>query len=481
MNTKEIRWHLFDRDQVPDALFGFYRSKKIGTLEIEEWALDSGQIAIGFCEDTMSGGREARHPALVLLGKGKESDILSWLNVYASETFPLSQFARVLSSEDWARLRQLSVSPELRSPSEDKWACVALGELLALGDSDVELASLPLSRVAACFSTPMARTVAFHRSEEATRMCAERLHTLEADVRFVRRAVSVAELLPIWALVSASVGEIDDASEVVELVLQATGSHGVMHRSAGGGSGADLLRKHSEGLLSDSVEARVMAYHGLVQSVAEVGHFDVKARDADLVLAAGAFMVGRGTSHAFLLRKSAMSWPTAYAWFGLLAALRGPRGWDPTWSRMAKGIERQLRAPFNWADPSSADLCWPEYSWMTKAFDGGEAFVALPKLLSRVLSVEVMPGAACQLRLAVDAGAAEAEGELRDRQRDGRQERELRAALEQFVGLALRTRSLLERDPYSAESLRRQSSLALDEEKRSKKSAYVRRPGRYGE
>ena len=324
MSERELRWYSFERDRVPEAVFGFYEPENPGTLEVNLRSLDSGKVAIGFCEATRPGARRSQFPALIVLGESNESDILSWMNTYAPETFPLSQFARVVSSLDWSRLRQPSVQFDLLRA--DRWACVTLGEVLANGESDGELASLPLSRAAACFSTAMARTVLVHGDDVAIKLCADRLRSLEADRRFVRRAVSVSDLLPIWAILGAGLDDTNEATLVAQMVVDAA-TH---HRAASGATSRiaeGSLREHRKGFASDSVEERVRTFHSLAKSLNVLSRNEAMRSSTDVVLAAGAFLVGRGTTHAFLLGKSVNAPPSSFVWLGLMAALTGPRCW----------------------------------------------------------------------------------------------------------------------------------------------------------
>lgn len=468
MDTNRIRWHLFNRDQIPDAVFALTSPGGDGLSYIDLQTLSPGKVAVGYREEPREFGRNPS-PAIILLGRGVEAaDVLSWLNVYVPEAFPLSQFGRVLSIDDWLLLREGDMPLKFEMPSVSKWACITLGELLAQGDGNAELDAIPTSRASACFSMTMARAQRFHSHERVTALCAERLRKLEADRRFVHRPLSVDNLVPMWAITGAPVDRASDATEAAQLVVHAAASESVGYR-APGYAGATLLNSYLSSFASDSVEERVMAFHRLAQSLDNV---DRNASSSTaVVLAAGAFLVGRGTSHVFLLKKFSKAAPTAFAWFSLMAALTGPRTWHPAWSRMVKAIERQLRLPFGWADVSTADLSWTEFSWMTSAFEGIGAFVELPKFFPRVLSIEVLPGAVCQLRLATEAGTDTEIVELQDH----RKEQELRATLEQFVSLAMRARPLLQ-DKSSAPRV--QESLPLGEDPIVKKTPKARRAKR---
>jgi hypothetical protein len=170
----------------------------------------------------------------------------------------------------------------------------------------------------------------------------------------------------------------------------------------------------------------------------------------NLLAAAGAFLVGRGTSHLFLLRRAGKRWPSALAWFGLLAALGGPELWDSEWVRAAKGVERVLRTSGDSGSLMNADLSWTEYEWLSRVFEGPHAFSDVPKLQSRTLSIEVVPGAAVQLRLVGNSASSNnSDSERYQLNQLTSRVRELEGALENFVILATKTRPVLEREPLN--------------------------------
>jgi hypothetical protein len=472
MKTDDIRWQSFERSDLPKALFGSARSG-VRSWHMEN-ALDTGHgIALGYAEEEQ--GETYSPPAVIVLEDKAAAETLSWLKTFAPETSPLSQFARVVSRSDWERFGAERRRRPRTAAREDRWACVVLGELLAQGDSDLEVATLPLSWSASCFSTAVARSAIIHATEDARRICVERLLVLEKDQKFARRHVAIASLEPVWAPPAASRAEDTLAvSEVVDLVVSA------ITRAAEEPTDlkvrpATLFSPQSD-LMSDSVESRVVAFQRLTAQIGdEVGERAPTALE-QAVIAAGAFLVGRGSSHSFLLSRLPRRWSHTFTWFGLMAGLAGPQSWDGEWSRAAKGIERFLRGTFDWCGVSGADLSWPEYSWLTSTFTGKQVFAELPKMLPKVLSVEVVPGAICQLRLATDSPGAARDASQRETADAERRERELRDTLDQVASLATRARQLV--GGQEAQRTTGQGSFALDDTQERESSASRSRRGK---
>ncbi len=439
MNKNAIRWHIFPRDAVAEVLLEGLSAQKMGRLNIDAADLHGDRVAIGAHE---SYGGEYTPACLILLKEETAVETFSWLRTYSPETSPLSQFGRVVSANDWRAFGPSDLFRNSLTAREDIWACIVLGEAVAQGDTDVELAQLPLSRAAACFSFAMARAACVHGSDEATRTCAERLRFIEADRRLGRRHVSVSDLLPIWAIAGAKLDEKLSVEDAVDAVLDAAYKY-LPELSTQGMRIAGTHLRDFPGLSSDSIEQRVLAFQQLSNEFVRNTETSGRNPVAAVSLAAAAFLVGRSTSHEFLLRRVSKTFPASSIWFGLLAALCGPAAWEPTWVLAMKGVERQIRATFDWADSSGWDLCWPEFMWFADTFDG-DVFSKLPKLTSRALAIEILPGAVCQFRL---AAAGVGDTEPRTAAEPTSQQRELQAALAQFVNLAAKTKQLLESQP----------------------------------
>lgn len=457
-----IQWQMFELDLLPKALFGYHQLSGLGGSYINRIRLEEKNIAIGFVENAHES--IFNPPAIIVLGDSGSSEILSWLKVYAPATSPLSQFARVLSATDWDEFQESSARHKFMAPREDRWACIILGEILAQGEGDVGLDALPLSRAAACFSTAMARASIVHGHDYAIHSCIDRLAVLESDRRFVRRSVTIEDLLPIWTIIGVQLAESFDVHDIAELVVEAALKHGA-HSDRSSLRFPLLSLKDYPALYSDSIEERTIAFKKLASEVMIHLTDSRLSSYSSALLATGAFLVGRGTTHAFLLRPFAKRIPAVFTWFGLMAAISGPPAWDVNWSRATKGIERLLRAKFNLTDPPVADICWAEYFWLAKTFDGLETFSELPKMLPKVLSIEVVPGAACQFRLLSGQGGSTFEAEQKQSAEIMQRNEELQIALMQFVNLSMKTRQLI--DNQRGQSLPAQQSFELGDTKRS--------------
>jgi hypothetical protein len=138
----------------------------------------------------------------------------------------------------------------------------------------------------------------------------------------------------------------------------------------------------------------------------------------------------------FLLHRMKNIDARAYIWFGLLAGLAGPNYWSSSWIRAEKTAERLLKSGFAWDEPLNVDLSWEEFQWMRQRFEGGGVFSGMPKLMPRLVSIEVVPGASCQFRIA----GAQVDGDNKQIADTAIRDGLMRDAFDKIISLAQRAR-----------------------------------------
>ncbi|WP_124596999.1 hypothetical protein [Burkholderia stagnalis] len=333
-------------------------------------------------------------PAIVgVIEASRSADLFSWLSTFAPEAFPISQSFRVISLADWQA--GISVlSPRTLFAKDAIWPSLILGEIIGQGEREQNISSIPLSRVFASFTYAQARACLLYEKHPALiSECQNRLLLLEADATFVKRPIGVGELASMWEVANGC-GDVAHL-EIVRFVA------GVLDNEPHEKSQTlpvifQTLQLSQELIKSDSIEQRVLEFERVV---ARLGSLKQPGFNAALAIAALAILVGRNTTHITLLEEYAHEYPTAVCWFGLLAGMVGPAIWDEKWLRLSTSIERLLRTTATLADPTTADLCWIEYSWIRGLRQSSVWMKETPKLYPRVLSVEILPGVSCQLRL----------------------------------------------------------------------------------
>lgn len=428
-----IRWFAVGREDLLDVLLG--EASPIGhSFSVPPLPdLRAGKLALGYRDDDGAAMSSMCGPSLVILEDDSATETMSWLRAFAEEAFPMSQFARVVKLSDWVTFssRRSKFSDDFHP---ERWASVSVGEVLAQAESDVDLQNMPLSRLASSLTLPVGRASQLFGGGEATQQCVERLRTVSSDARFVRRPITVFQLTPIWDLCTARIEGHLEAHETALMVADA--ASGFLRDQANPLSvEGRLFLERYVGLRSDSAEERVIAFNEFSDDVLRFPASHLASSGAFL-LAAAAFMVGRSTSHAFLLNRFRRAAPAAFAWFGLIAALAGARCWDGAWLRAVKGAERLLKPRFEWTDTSPADIGWAEFAWLAGSLDHVNHLLELPKMLPRTLGVEVVPGVVLQVRLGQGNGG----DEMRAAPETSARERALADALNQILEVAQQVR-----------------------------------------
>ncbi|WP_454911270.1 hypothetical protein [Stutzerimonas chloritidismutans] len=383
----ELKFAFSSRDDLPDALFSMLNSPHIPKHSIEAVEPIGLGAILGYPKQSSEHGYSS--PYLIILPPAKPFELFAWLKTYAPETFPLSQFGRVVSRADFDSVKKSTGRDKIFWQRPDRWPSVVLGEMLAQSDGDSSVVSIPLSRAIATYSFSVARASVAHKDDFVTQECINRLESLSSDRRFVERLIHIKSLQSLWG----RVGIAWDDNAGAEQLLQAC--HPENKDLFGNGPSITNYM----GLLSDSAENRVVAFRNFAKDwSARLASPRDHDGQAELEIALAAFLVGRGTSHAFLLKDIVRNDPSIYVWFGLIAALCGPTSWDPAWARAVKSIEKSLKSSFSWEEISPCDISWAEYRWLN-SLDNEKTFQELPKLLPKVLSMEIVPGVVCQFRL----------------------------------------------------------------------------------
>ncbi|WP_256853308.1 hypothetical protein [Pantoea sp. Fr+CA_20] len=426
-NTGEVSWVLINKEDLVDMLLGdtnvsSYSKKR----SFPGRDLKNGKIAVGSTALSRNGKYEISY---IVIPDSYINDFLSWVRVYSDDIFPISQFTRLLTLSEYSLLSNESLVFFDATEKLARWACVSIGETLAQSESSIELHNIALSRVLSTYTLPIARSSINHSGLDLFKLCRDRLNKISHDNRFSRRTLLSEHLSPVWDVVLNDDSDDKSALDAVNLMLDYASKYTPENRK----SDDTLLELLAKNLLlrSDSVEDRVMGFNKLSAEIMNL-ESDSELNFYSPVIAAAAFLVGRSTSHLFLLNKIGRFVPMAFVWFGLIASFTGPKSWDLTWLRAVKGAEKLLKNKFELDSISQADIYWHEFSWLLEVFKSTEKLNELPKMLPKTLSIEIIPGSTLHLRLPGQAN----EQEAKMKNEISMRERALEDALSQLFSLS---------------------------------------------
>ena len=388
-----IKWYPINRKALPGVLIGMEQLPKSSSNVFD--IVTKTDVAFGILAEYSQVSTDSPDK-MIVVNEADAANLFSWLNTYTKESFPLSQFARVISYDDWSIVEH--EKKDEHKITKSPWGCIVLGEMLGQSESNPDIGQLPLSRAMACFSFALAKTsLAYGSRSQAVAITSKRLRALEDDNRFLKRPIKVDELTKIWAFITALDTFDTTPIEAVEIISDVLNMQYPKDLLSDNYKPLDILFNMKD-LLSDSAEIRVRAFDHLVDLTMNATNI----KDSHIIptiVAAGAFLVGRGTSHIGLLSSVSAKYPSCYTWFSLFAGISGPKYWHSEWSKAVRGIEKQIKQSTRVTDPITSDLCWIEYSWLSKTYENLTVFHNLPKLTPKLLSIEIVPGASCQLRL----------------------------------------------------------------------------------
>lgn len=386
MINNDLNWYIVEREQLPGVLLGMelpkLSKKNLNDILTHQRSFDA---IVGFMNEPSFGIT----PNLILVSKDKYKEIFSWIHTFSSETFPMSQFCRVMEVDEYLSFSESHL--KLKYESSRKWSSLIVGEILTLGDISLrKIAILPTSWASNCYSLCIANALKLYSntSGDFTHLIASRLRSFEDDARFLKNRNSIDILSPIWAMIQPmSLGDLS-LQETISVVMKAFSP-----------SDHELISSNIN-INSKSAEKRVHGFHELssIMETQRRGNTVENENRAGLFLAASALLAGLSTSHIGLLEPHARSTPSCLVWFGFLAGLAGPKSWDSDWLKLVLGVDRQLKSSIRLLDPIPADLTWREFEWLRSLSDSRSMFINLTRIHSKLLTVEVAPGVTIQLR-----------------------------------------------------------------------------------
>lgn len=403
MTSTTFVWSAVDRADALKTIIG--RPDNSGAAIEFIQTFSAPDFSRDFALARVAGADGSLAPAMIVVDKERIEDLFAWLATYAPDVFPLSQYVRVLSKDEW--MHTTGVAASTKVDADPIWPSLILGELLAQGSGfEYKVTSVPLSRVSLCLAYTQARASTLYRSSpDLLRIAADRLGALEkADKQW--RTVATKELRETWALAEDAFALDPFVSELMRLLSWTFDRN----REQRGETPPvpDMLRDIAldlRKLASGPLEYRVEEFErASAKLLARKNIGEDDRRRVSALLAALALWVGAGTSHVSLLAEVATVLPSTLAWFGAFAGALGPTAWHADWARTTAAIAKMLRSGFDIAATSTADLSWTEFAWFS-SIGSFDLMAGVPRASAKILSVDILPGAAAPFRLSADEGA----------------------------------------------------------------------------
>nr|WP_314352344.1 hypothetical protein [Comamonas thiooxydans] len=387
--TSNIQWFSVSKEALPGVLLGMERPS--GEPEQSPEAVLNKDCDFSVAMD-LSLGLDANVPKAIVIRDKNVSGLLAWLHTYSEETFPISQYCRVLTLSDW-----VLANAENKKISNinliHRWSNIICGEILAQSESKINIKSIPLGWAVGCLSYSMARGVSIFSEQpsEIYSLIGSRMLACEDDHSLQKKRLSANFLSKIWFFANESVAS---NVELAQIIFAIVGSESE--------DISEYMRLNSA-LVSTSAEKRIAGFDQVIdyslRNLVKYNKYNKNNDSFALVLAAASFLAGRGTSHIGLIEPYAKEYPEAYVWFGLFAGMAGPSGWDRDWMKFEKGVEKIVRSSYSLLEAPQADLSWIEYEWLARMHKASDNFSEVLKQNPRALMIEIYPGVPCQFRI----------------------------------------------------------------------------------
>lgn len=384
--TLNIQWFGLSKEALPGILIGMEHPKNSAEISPEIVLSKNYDFAVAL--DLQS---SLKNPLSVVIRDTDVPRLLAWLHTYSDETFPLSQYCRVLTLSDWKLATHESINsinPELLY----QWANIISGEIIAQSDFKINLKSIALNRATSCLSYAMARgSIIFSQQpSEIFSLIGSRMLTCDEDTSLHRKKISADSLSKIWFFSNANHKKNDIPNrKIIDIVKSECPVI------------AEFIEKNTA-LYSTSAEKRIAGFDQVIDYATS---YLISQKSSEspfgLILAAAAFLAGRSTSHVILIEPYAKDYPEAYVWFGLFAGIAGPVSWDRDWMKLCKAVEKMLHAKYSLYEIPQTDISWVEYEWLKNLQNQPTIYPEILKQNTRGLIIEIFPSATCQFKLSL--------------------------------------------------------------------------------
>lgn len=441
MIKKQIGWLNVEKETLPQLLLGGVFEGLNLLDDIVETQLDDSMVALGYeaVNDKIS-----PFPSILIVSELRYREVFAWVSTYTPEIFPLSQHLRVMTLSEYETFRFFLKS---KVTAKDDYptsmlACLVLGELLAQVEGVDSLPSIPISRAMTCYLTPIARSYDIYKRRAVAEICLKRLSLFSQESRFSRKNINIEDVTSVLVLSESAFFNKGSSTEKIQIIL------GLVYKFE------DNYYRitneiFSEKILKDfdtnSFEKRVMAFREVARGVALYRVEGASDSYPAVVLAAAAYLVGRGASHVFLLKEWSKKFPSVYLWFGLICSLGGAQSWTVDWIKSIRLIEKMLRASFEITDPSTSDFYWLEFEWILKTFGSNDFFNQFPRFSPSGVTVEICPGVNYQYKLSQE-NTSVPQSALLAANKENYLSNDVQEIFSQFIDISKRVELLLNKD-----------------------------------
>ena len=203
MNKLQVA--IVERGVLADVLRG------VGNSQIRIANLRGGKLPVGLRTPCVGVGYVDAHsqilPHFIVVPDTDRREFFAWVNTYCPFVTPLTQWCRVVSEEELARVQSLEVAPRYGC-AVSAWAGAILGEAILHWGTGSKLSQLSITALQSCASFVAARAFGLWGLGKARSASMRRHESARNILGIANRGPNLVEYQQLWFVLETLSGEV---------------------------------------------------------------------------------------------------------------------------------------------------------------------------------------------------------------------------------------------------------------------------------
>ena len=349
-------------------------------------------------------------PDFLVIPGSDRREFFAWVNTYCPFATPLSQWCRVISEEELARVQLLEIAPRYGGLAP-AWAGAVVGEALLNVGIGGDLSQLSVTALQSCASFVAARAFGLWGSGKNLSISMEQYDAARNILGIGNRNSNRLEYENLWTILEAlSNKEMAQYSKSIahlhiELIIQScedirkTGfvSRPIISEMV---RKLDWPAKFVE-FEQNGAEQRIVLFDNAVEclsrSVSKIQQ-EPKMLGEFMVAYFAARIGGSASAHMPLLEKMVGSHPMVVLWYGVISALYRSEIWGIEFGGLGRLALKELAFPLRFDDPPRCDIAFDELVALVEPSTRSRS-LGFRGATHKALNVEVALGVNTMIRL----------------------------------------------------------------------------------
>ena len=363
-----VKIAIIDRASLADVLRGVLNART-HAVEIHDGQLvnrfRSPSVGIGYIDNQVD-----TLPCFVVLPDKNHEEFYAWVSSYCPFALPLSQWCRVVTVDELARLPSMVIVPQY-GDAVTAWAGATVGEAILHMGIGIDLSPISVSALQSCASFVAARAFGLWRSKEILSSSVQRYESVRKLLGVAERRLNPLEYQELWTvleILSDGPSRRDpDESAQVELAVQSCRDI----QESGFVSEPTMLKvlealrwpKVLKTFQREGAERRVVLFDEAADNLrrsTDRKRRRTKALEEFMVAYFAARVGGGGSGHLMLLERLVGEHPMLTVWYGVASALHRPEVWGAEFGGLGRLALKELTFPLRIDERPRCDIAFDE-------------------------------------------------------------------------------------------------------------------------